>query len=98
MSPLVAVVHLVGGTPGTLTLRVLVGVLLGTVVFTAVNLCCLAQILGVVNRVPPWSVIRSEARLSGYMAIGAVATGLTTAVIGLHAPLLLPFMHAVGFV
>ncbi|MGC9667660.1 hypothetical protein ACNTMW_14015 [Planosporangium sp. 12N6] len=97
VSPLVAVVRLVGGIPGTLTLRVLVGVLLGTVVFTAVNLCCLAQIVGVVNRVPPWSVIRSEFRLSGYLAIGTVATGLTAAVIGVRAPLLLSFMRAVGF-
>ncbi|MGC9665292.1 sensor histidine kinase [Planosporangium sp. 12N6] len=92
VSPLIGVVHLVGGTPGALTLGVLVGVLLGTVVFTAVNLCCLAQILGVVNGTSPWKIVRSEARLSGYMAVGTVATGLTTAAIGLHTPMLLPFM------
>jgi PAS domain S-box-containing protein len=92
VSALIAVVHIVGGTPGTLTARVLAGVLLGSVAFTAVNLCCMAQLLSIVTGVSRWSVIRSEARLSAYMAIGTVATGLTTAEIGLHAPLLLPFM------
>jgi PAS domain S-box-containing protein len=92
VSALIGVVHLVGATPGHLTVGVIAGVLLGTVLFTAINLCCLAQILGVVNAVSPWQVIRSEARLSAFIAIGTVATGLPTAVIAPSAPLLLPFM------
>ncbi|NJC74354.1 hypothetical protein HC031_32270, partial [Planosporangium thailandense] len=92
MSALIAVVHLVGGTPGTLTARALAGVLLGSAAFTAVNLCCMAAILSLVTGVSRWSVIRSEARLSAYMAIGTLATGLTTTEIGLYAPMLLPFM------
>src|SRR4029453_10540792 len=60
--------------------------------FSGVNLCCLAQILGVINGMSPWRIVRSEARLSGYMAVGTVTTGLITAEIALHAPLLLPFM------
>ena len=89
---LILVVHLVGGSPGVITVGVLAGVVLGTVAFTAVNLCCLAQVLGLISQTSPWHIVRAEARLSAYMAIGTMATGLTTAEIALHAPLLLPFM------
>ncbi|GAB1640775.1 ATP-binding protein [Krasilnikovia sp. MM14-A1259] len=92
VSVLILIVHLAGGTPGTVTPRVLVAVVAGTFAFTAVNLCCLAQVLGLINGVSPWAVVRSEARLSAYMALGTVATGLITTVVALHAPLLLPFM------
>ena len=92
MSVLILIVHAIGGTPGTVTPRVLVGVIAGTLAFTAVNLCCLAQVLALINDTSPWGIVRAEARLSGYMAVGTVATGLTTTVIALHAPLLLPFM------
>jgi PAS domain S-box-containing protein len=91
-SVLILSVHLIGGTPGALTPGVLAGVVVGTIAFTGVNLCCLAQILGVINELPPWRIVRSEARLSAYMAVGTMATGLTTAVTALHSPLLLPFM------
>jgi len=92
VSALIVMVHLIGGSPGVMTPAVLAGVVAGTVAFTGVNLWCLAQILGVINKVSPWSIVRSEARLSGYMAVGTMATGLTTTEIALHAPLLLPFM------
>ena len=89
---LILIVHLVGGAPGAMTVGVLAGVVAGTIAFTGVNLCCLAQILGVINELPPWRIVRSEARLSAYMAVGTMATGLTTVEIALHSPLLLPFM------
>lgn len=92
VSALILVVHALGGTPGHMTAGVLFGVLLGTLLFTAINLGCLAQILGVVSGTPPWKIIRAEAPLSAYMAVGTVATGLTTVEIALHSPLLLPFM------
>lgn len=92
VSVLILIVHLIGGSPGVLTVGVLVGVVAGIVAFTVVNLCCLAQILGVINGLSAWRIMRTEARLSGYMAVGTTATGLTTAEIALHAPLLLPFM------
>ncbi|RZU54134.1 PAS domain S-box-containing protein [Krasilnikovia cinnamomea] len=92
VSVLILIVHLAGGSPGTVTPRVLVAVVAGTFAFTAVNLCCLAQVLGLINGRSPWAVVRAEARLSAYMALGTVATGLTTTVVALHAPLLLPFM------
>ncbi|MET0492986.1 MAG: PAS domain-containing sensor histidine kinase [Actinoplanes sp.] len=91
-SVLVLAVHLVGGSAGIMSPAVLVGVVAGTVAFTLLNLCCLAQILGVINKTSPWRIVRSEARLSAYMAVGTMATGLTTAEIALHSPLLLPFM------
>ncbi|HEX8346726.1 MAG TPA: ATP-binding protein [Actinoplanes sp.] len=91
-SVLILIVHAVGGSPGVITVGVLLGVVAGTLAFTAVNLGCLAQILGVINGLPWWQIMRAEARLSGYMAVGTMATGLTTAEIALHAPLLLPFM------
>jgi PAS domain S-box-containing protein len=89
---LILIVHLLGGSPGELTLGVLVGVVVGTLAFTGVNLLCLAQILAVLNKLPPWRIVRSEARLSAYMAVGTMVTGLTTTEIALHSPLLLPFM------
>jgi PAS domain S-box-containing protein len=89
---LILITHLVAGTPGRVTLGVVAGVTLGTVAFAAVNLSCLAQILAVVSDQRPGHVIRTQARLSAYMALGAVATGLPTAVIGLTAPVLLPFL------
>ncbi|GAA0717147.1 PAS domain-containing protein [Dactylosporangium roseum] len=92
VSALIMVVHAVGGTPGRLNARVLAGVVLGSVAFTVVNLVCMAAILSIVTGDSRWSIIRSEARLSAYMATGTLATGLTTTAIGLYAPLLLPFM------
>ncbi len=92
VSCLILVVHWVGGTPGTMNVRVLAGAALGTLAFTTVNLCCLAQVLGLVGGVSPWQIVRSEARLSAYMALGTLATGLTTVEIWRHSPLLLPLM------
>ncbi|WP_306828005.1 sensor histidine kinase [Catenuloplanes nepalensis] len=92
VSGLILVVYTVGGTPGHMTAGVLFGVLLGTLLFTVINLCCLAQILGVIGGVSPWRIIRDEAPLSAYMAVGTVATGLTTVEIARHSPMLLPFM------
>ncbi|WP_432969537.1 sensor histidine kinase [Dactylosporangium sp. CA-233914] len=92
VSALIVVTHAVGGAPGTLDARVLAGVLLGSIAFTTVNLVCMAAILSIITGESRLSIIRSEARLSVYMATGTLATGLTTAEIGLHAPLLLPFM------
>jgi PAS domain S-box-containing protein len=92
VSTLIIIVHAAGGTPGVMTPGVLVGVVAGTLAFTAVNLCCLAQILGVISEVSAWTIVRSEARLSVYMAVGTVATGLITTEVALHTPLLLPFM------
>ena len=91
VSALILPVYAVGGTPGVLNAPVLVGVLLGTLLFTAINLCCLAQILGVVTATPPRRIILAESRLSAFMAIGTVASGLTIVEMLLDAPLLLPF-------
>ncbi|WP_030435669.1 sensor histidine kinase [Actinoplanes subtropicus] len=88
---LIAVVHVVGGTPGEIDFGVILGVLLGTLVFGAINLFLLAQILGVVTGRPPVRIIVAESRLSAFMAIGSVATGLTIVEMLRHAPLLLPF-------
>jgi PAS domain S-box-containing protein len=89
---MIVVVHVIGGTPQALTVGVVVGVLVGTYVFTAINLLCLAEVLAVVNEVSAWQVLRSQAGLSAYMAAGTVATGLPAAVMVLSEPLLLPFM------
>lgn len=91
VSALILAVYAVGGTPGVLDVRVLVGVLLGTLLFTAINLFCLAQILGVVTATSPTRIIQAESRLSAFMAIGTVASGLTIVEHLLNAPLLLPF-------
>jgi PAS domain S-box-containing protein len=92
VSALTAITHLVSGTPGHVTVRVVAGATLGTGAFAAVNLFCLAQILGHISGVRPGQVVRDQARLSAYIAVGTLATGLPAAVVGLNAPLLLPFM------
>jgi PAS domain S-box-containing protein len=92
VAALIAVTHLVGGAPGTVTVGVVAGVTLGTVAFAAVNLLCLAQILAVISGVRPGQVVREQARLSVLMALGTVATGLPTAALAIAAPVLLPFM------
>jgi PAS domain S-box-containing protein len=91
VSALIFVVHVIGGTPGVLDFGVLLGVLLGTLLFTAINLLCLAQILGAVTATAPVRIILAESRLSAFMAIGTVACGLTIVEMLLDAPLLLPF-------
>lgn len=89
---LVTITHVVAGTPGHVTVRVVLGATIGTAAFATVNLACLAQILGYISGVRPVEVVRDQARLSAVMAVGTLATGLPAATIGLDAPLLLPFM------
>jgi PAS domain S-box-containing protein len=90
VSALILAVYLVGGTPGVIDLPVLVGVGGGTLLFTAINLACLAQILGVMTGKPPLKIILAESRLSAFMAIGTTASGLTVVEMLLNEPLLLP--------
>ena len=90
VSALILAVYLVGGTPGEFDVPVLVGVGGGTLLFTAINLCCLAQILGVMTGKPPLKIILAESRLSAFMAIGTTASGLTVVEMLLNEPLLLP--------
>jgi len=90
VSALILAVYVVGGTPGVINLPVLLGVGGGALLFTAINLACLAQILGVMTGKPPLKIIMAESRLSAFMAIGTTASGLTIVEMLLNAPLLLP--------
>jgi len=90
VSALILAVYVVGGTPGVIDLPVLLGVGGGALLFTAINLACLAQILGVMTGKPPLKIIVAESRLSAFMAIGTTASGLTIVEMLLNAPLLLP--------
>ena len=80
----------VAGSPGDLTPRVVLGALLGTLFFSAANLVGLSQVLALVTGVPARDFVREQARLSGSMAVGCAVTGLTTAALALHTPVLLP--------
>ncbi|MFB9692446.1 ATP-binding protein [Amorphoplanes digitatis] len=90
VSALILTVYVVGGTPGVIDLPVLLGVGGGALLFTAINLACLAQILGVMTGKSPLKIIVAESRLSAFMAIGTTAAGLTIVEMLLNAPLLLP--------
>ena len=88
---LVGTVGLIHDTSGELGFTTLVGLMLGTLGFTAVNLVCLSLVLGVVGEGTRWQVVREGWRLSVFMAVGTTALGATIVSIALHTPALLPF-------
>ncbi|MDP9434251.1 MAG: hypothetical protein M3P93_03270, partial [Actinomycetota bacterium] len=87
---LVAIVAAVSDESGALTARVAVGAALGTLAFSAVNLLCLSRVLALVTGVSALGFVREQARLSAFMAVGCMATGMTIVALALHAPVLLP--------
>ena len=86
---LITVVTLIGGGP-ELSARLLVGLVIGALVFAGINLAMLAQVLRATTGVPPMATIRETWRLSSIMAIGGLALGAVTVVVGRSAPALLP--------
>ncbi|MGZ6827947.1 MAG: PAS domain-containing protein, partial [Mycobacteriales bacterium] len=88
---LVATVHLVAVPGEGLTVRTTVGLTLGMLGLTGVNLVALSRVLAVVGDDDPWQVVRDGARLSTVMAIGTVALGGTAVTLAAAAPALLPF-------
>jgi PAS domain S-box-containing protein len=86
---LVATVHLTCLQGGGLS--VVVGLTIGMLGLTSVNLIALSRVLAVVGDDDPWDVVRDGARLSTVMAIGTVALGGTAVTLAWAAPGLLPF-------
>ncbi len=88
---LVVTVHLVAAPGEGLTPRTTVGLTLGMLGLTGVNLVALSRVLAVLSGDDPWAVVRDGAKLSGVMAIGTVALGGTAVTLAGAAPALLPF-------
>ena len=88
---LVATVHLVAPPGDGLSPRTVVGLTLGMLGLTGVNLVALSRVLAVVADNDPWAVVRDGVRLSTVMAIGTVALGGTAVTLAGSAPGLLPF-------
>ncbi len=88
---LVVTAHLAAEASDGLSLRTIVGVTLGMLGLTAVNLFALSRVLAVVTGDDPWQVVRDGVRLSAVMAIGTVALGGTAVTLAGAAPALLPF-------
>ncbi len=88
---LVVTVHLVAAPGAGLTLLTTIGLTLGMLGLTGVNLIALSRVLAVVGGADPWEVVRDGAKLSGVMAIGTVALGGTAVTLAGAAPALLPF-------
>jgi PAS domain S-box-containing protein len=88
---LVATVHLVSVPGEGLTVRTIVGLTIGMLGLTGVNLVALSRVLAVVGDDEPWDVVRDGIKLSTVMAIGTVALGGTAVTLAGSAPALLPF-------
>jgi PAS domain S-box-containing protein len=88
---LVVTVHLLSVPGAGLTVRTTVGLTLGMLGLTGVNLVALSRVLAVVGGDEPWAVVRDGAKLSTVMAIGTVALGGTAVTLAASAPALLPF-------
>ena len=86
---LVGTAHLVG-TPGLTTPTVL-GVVTGTALLCAVNLGAISLVLQAVADIPARDTVRDGARLSGVLALCAVAVGGSVVGLAEVAPAMLPF-------
>ncbi len=71
--------------------RSVVAMLLALLVFAAINLCLLAQLLQISAGTGRLEVIRTEWRLSAFMAVGGVGVGMTTVALATFAPALVLF-------
>ena len=88
---LVVTVHLISVPGDGLSIRTVVGLTLGMVGLTGVNLLALSRVLSLVGGDDPWQVVRDGLKLSTVMAIGTVALGGTAVTLAGAAPALLPF-------
>ena len=88
---LVAMAQLTASADGRMTPLLVLGLALGTLAFTAINLTALALVLAVLEDEDPRVVIRQGARMSILVAIGTVGMASTAVVLASAAPALLPF-------
>ena len=83
--------HTVSSSGAGVSLRSVVGLVVGMSAFTAVNLVLLARVLAIVGDDDPEQVVRDGLRLSAVMALGTTGLGATAVVLADTAPALLPF-------
>ena len=88
---LVAVAQLTASVDQRLTPLLVLGLVFGTLAFTAINLTALALVLAVLEDEDPLVVIRQGARMSIIVAIGTVGMATTAVALTTVAPALLPF-------
>lgn len=88
---LVGVFHAVGDPGRPVAVRSVVGLLLGTLGFAAVNLLTLARVLALVEGVQARVIVIEGWRLSATMALGNAAVGSVAVALARSAPALLPF-------
>ena len=88
---LVLTVHVVCVPGDGLSPRTILGLTVGMLGLTVVNLVALSRVLAVVVDDDPWQVVRDGVKLSTVMAIGTVALGGTAVTLAGAAPALLPF-------
>ena len=88
---LVLTVHVIAVPGDGLSARTILGLTLGMLGLTFVNLVALSRILAVVAGDDPGQVVRDGLRLSTVMAVGTVALGGTWVTLAGTAPALLPF-------
>ncbi|MEX2291533.1 MAG: ATP-binding protein [Mycobacteriales bacterium] len=88
---LVVVVHIVSGTGHGLDWRTVIGLLLGVLAFSMVNLVGLARVLTLVGEVHARQVVSDGARLAMVTAAGTVAMAGSGVLAATAAPALLPF-------
>ncbi len=88
---LVVTVHLVSVPGDGLSVRTIVGLTVGMLGLTLVNLVALSRVLAIVAEDDPSQVVRDGLKLSTVMAVGTVALGGTAVILAGSAPALLPF-------
>ena len=87
---MVVTFRLVAGASAPFATRSVLGLVLGTVGFAAVNLGCLARVLSVVSPASFREVVLDGWRLSAVMALGNVALGTVVVSVAQSSPTLLP--------
>ena len=87
----VAVVHLLSGPGEGLSARTVLALLLGILLFSAVNLVGLTRVLAAVGETDAVQVLRDGARLSLILAATTVAIAGSGVLAAMTAPALLPF-------
>jgi signal transduction histidine kinase len=79
------------GDASTFSLRSVIAVTAGAIVFTGLNLIMLSMVLRAAQNVPPREFIAEQWVLSLAMAVGSVGIAMMALAIEQHTPLLLPF-------
>ncbi len=90
-SAMVAIYSAIGGARGVFSVASVVGAVVATFAFAAVNLLALSAVLSASEGGSVRAVLRDEWRLSAFMALGNVALGAVAVALAMDTPVLLAF-------